>query len=292
MALQNEWIAAVCRSEDSVRAYRSAFAALSKRFVGKDALLGLTQSEVMTYLDTMIRRGLSQRTVRLHWMVIRSWMNWTIDQGLRPEIPAWRRYSVRAMRVDELAVTAKRGLAGRRTALTLGEARAARRWLEQEPVAKRAAVYLMMTAGLRCIEIFRSQWQDLIKGKYGRKILTVYGKGGKSRQVVLEPIAVKAMDDLRKQCPQSQEEIFAVSRQTLRRWGKSVWVKVGRGDQGAAHGLRRTAATLLIEHGASMDQAQEFLGHADMKTTARCYVTRRRKFTVTTGIGGRTSVGR
>jgi integrase len=208
-------------------------------------------------------------------MALRSFVGWCAFRGLRGEPGPWKKWAVRGLRVDENRVV--KGRAGFRAALTLKEARIALRWVRKQDPEKAAAILLMMVSGLRGIEVFNAQWSDL-----DGKTLSVRGKGNKIRRVVLEPVVLNALE---KMCRGG--DMFSVGRRTIREWGREVWEVVGRSGEGASHGLRRTAATLLMESGASLDQVQEMLGHADIKTTARCYVVRKSKLTVTTRIGGR-----
>jgi integrase/recombinase XerD len=282
-AIRNRWIQAVASSPDTAVNYLSTFTSLAKWF-GKTGLMTWNFDQVMKYLEHLRKnKKFSERSIQHHCMVLRSFSGWCASQGLRPQIPPWPRWLIRSMRIDQKKVTPGRGLACRRAALTLHEARKVLKWLETEASDKKAAILLMMVAGLRGIEVFRTEWEHLVDGKYGLKTLTVMGKGGKSRQVILEPVVVRALDGLGGKVG----KVFHASRRSIRRWGKDAVEAAGRGQHGAGHVLRRTAATLLMEHGATLDEVQDLLGHADIKTTSLCYVARRRRLSVTTGIGGR-----
>jgi integrase/recombinase XerD len=186
------------------------------------------------------------------------------------------------MRVDENRVK-RGGKNGNRTALTLKESRLVLRWAKKQNPIKRVGILLMMVSGLRGIEVHRAKWSDVEIGKYGGWHLSVDGKGDKIRRIHLEPVVAWALDTVKRQ----SDMIVPVCRRSILRWGKEVWEVAGREGEGSGHGLRRTAATLLREHGADLEQVQEFLGHSDVKTTLRCYVARKSKLTATTRIGGR-----
>jgi integrase/recombinase XerD len=282
-AIRDRWIQAVASSPDTAVNYLQIFKSLAKWF-GKTGIMTWNFEQVMKYLEHLRKnQKLSERTIQHHCMVLRSFGAWCASQGLRPQIPPWPRWLLRSMRIDQKRVTPGRGLACRRAALTKHEARKVLKWLETEPKDKKAAILLQMVSGLRGIELFRAEWDNIVTGKYGLRTMTVFGKGGKSRQIILEPIVSKSLDALEGK----SGKMFNASRRSIRRWGKEAWEQVGRADQGAGHGLRRSAATFLIERGATLDEVQDLLGHADIKTTSLCYVARRRRLSVTTGIGGR-----
>jgi integrase len=183
------------------------------------------------------------------------------------------------MRVDEKRVV-RGGKAGLRTALTLKEARKVLKWARRQDPEKEVVILLEMVAGLRGIEVYRAKWDDVDLSK---GTMSVEGKGGQIRKVRLEPIVVRALERL----DLKAGDLVSVCRRSILRWGKEAWEVAGREGEGSGHGLRRTAATLLREHGADLEQVQEFLGHSDVKTTLRCYVARKSKLTATTRIGGR-----
>jgi integrase len=54
-------------------------------------------------------------------------------------------------------------------------------------------------------------------------------------------------------------------------WLRSVYRKYPKMKQISAHGFRHTHASLLFESGASLKDAQERLGHADINITANVY---------------------
>jgi len=289
--LLEEWLKATCHSEDSTSAYAGA---LTRMFSGMrvktlEELAKVSKAQVLRWLDSILSEKKSPRYVRWHWMIARSWISWCEDQGLREPMGRWKRYEARAFRVDSAAVI--RGQAGRRTALTLPEARKALRWLETEPnKSKKVAILLMMVGGLRSIEVERAKWSDLAIGVYNARVMTIWGKGKKSRQIILEPVLEKAIDELRTiqgVSSGSESKIIPFGRVTIQSWGKSVWKEIGREHQGSSHGLRRTAASLLISRGMGIDQVQEYLGHSSIATTLTCYVVRKKRSGITTGIGGR-----
>lgn len=289
--LMEEWIKATCHSEESPTAYAGV---LSRMMAGMkvktlEELAKVSKDQVLRWLDGMLGDKKSPRYVRWHWMIARSWVSWCEDQGLRPPMGRWKRYESRAFKVDAAAVV--RGQAGRRTALTLPEARKALKWLETEQnQVKKVAILMMMVGGMRSIEVERAKWSDLATGLYKARMLTVWGKGNKSRQIVLEPVLEKAIEELRAARSikeDSEGKIVPATRVGIQAWGKSVWKQIGREHQGSTHGLRRTAASLLIARGMGIDQVQEYLGHSSIATTLTCYVVRKKRSGITTGIGGR-----
>jgi integrase/recombinase XerD len=142
----------------------------------------------------------------------------------------------------------------------------------------RALFELVYAAGLRVSEVAGLKVSDV---DFGRRIMRVRGKGDKDRLV---PISEVARDVLllylgdRAQDPQawifkgtcgprtgSHVRPASVSErfQTLLR-------RFGMDDPTiSAHSVRHATATHLLDHGVSVRQVQELLGHASVETTAR-----------------------
>jgi integrase len=279
--LIGRWLKAVARSDDTWESYCRGIEIWWKVFQDFQKVIECNQEKVLEICDSW-RKDFSERTVRHRWIVIRSFVGWCASAGIRPEPARWKRYALRSMRVDENRLV-RGGRCGNRTALTLKEARKVLRWVKKQAPQKEIGILLMMVAGLRGCEVLRADWKDVEIGKYGKCFLSVEGKGNKFRKVSIEQVLVNAFERVRRR----SGNIVTVSRRMLVRWGKEALEIVGREKEGACHVLRRTAATLLREHGAELEQVQEVLGHSDVKTTLRCYVARKSKLTATTRIGGR-----
>jgi integrase/recombinase XerD len=151
-----------------------------------------------------------------------------------------------------------------------------RRTQLQETRARRNYVLLRLlyTAGLRVDEIARLAWRDLRERDDAGQV-TAYGKGGKTR-VVLLPASVwhellSIRDGARPDAP-----VFASRRRggfltttQVRRLVYAAAAAAGLDERLSPHWLRHAHATHALERGAAIHLVQATLGHASVATTGR-----------------------
>ena len=143
-----------------------------------------------------------------------------------------------------------------------------------------ALLALLLTCGLRTIEITRANWGDL-QTLLGRRVLKVQGKGkADKRDFVIIPDKTAAAleayrDDLR---PGDEDPLFQslshnsrgkrLTTRSLSRIVKEALIAAGyNSDRLTAHSLRHTAVTLALEGGMTIQEAQAFARHANITTT-------------------------
>ncbi len=141
-----------------------------------------------------------------------------------------------------------------------------------------AMIYLMITSGLRSIEIRRARIKDL-QMIQGSQILYIQGKGRSSADefVKISPGVNRAIKEylaIRK----DQNPYLFVSKskksksQLSRTIFHNIFTRVLR-DAGleathiTAHSLRHTAATLNFKRGATLEETKKLLRHAEMSNT-------------------------
>jgi len=179
-----------------------------------------------------------------------------LDDALPPEAVRRRALTEQEMTkfLDELDTTTKQGL------------------------RDRALFELIYAAGLRVAEVAALKVSDV---DFGKRVMRVRGKGDKDRLV---PISEVARDVLLlylgdralspeawifpgDRNPESPSHVRSTSvserfRILLRRFGMDDPTL-------SAHSVRHATATHLLDHGVSVRQVQELLGHATVETTAR-----------------------
>lgn len=154
-------------------------------------------------------------------------------------------------------------------AMTAGAAHAVLRAAYAEGPMWVGLMTVLLFQGLRATAARTLRWDQLDDGWM---ILT--SKGGYERILPVHPEVQRALSGWRHYCS-SLEWVFPSPRQP----GpiSAAWLKriVGRiGDAAGVTGLhphmcRHTAATRLLEQGASLREVQEFLGHVNIENTAR-----------------------
>jgi integrase/recombinase XerD len=140
-----------------------------------------------------------------------------------------------------------------------------------------AILLLLYTAGLRVQELCALRWQDLAKRKPGGQ-MTIFGKGGKTRIVLLpEPVWFE-LSKLKNNAAPSDPVFVSRQRDSF---GKSLdQSQVNRIVAAAAeaagiekkvspHWLRHAHATHSLNRGAPLHLVQNTLGHSSIATTSR-----------------------
>ena len=145
----------------------------------------------------------------------------------------------------------------------------------------RAIIALMLTAGLRTVEICRADIVD-IREINGATFLYVQGKGRseKAESVRLAPQVYSLIQEYLKIRGEDndREPLFVstsnrcknarLDTQTIRKLVKADLRAIGLdNDRISAHSLRHTAATQMLLNGAKIEDAQMILRHKNINTT-------------------------
>jgi site-specific recombinase XerD len=148
------------------------------------------------------------------------------------------------------------------------------RMLALEPdVRNRAFLTLLYAAGLRISEACGLTWRDVQPRDQGGQI-TVFGKGGKTRAVLLPPSVWRAVAELRNGAS-ADDPVFAsrtgghLDASAGLRIVKSAAKRAGLGDNISPHWLRHAHASHSLDRGAPIHLVQATLGHASVATTGR-----------------------
>lgn len=147
-----------------------------------------------------------------------------------------------------------------------------RRMLDLErDVRNHALLALLYAGGLRASEACKLRWRNC-KAKKDSGIVTVFGKGGKTRAVLLPPVVWRELIALRGAAGDG-DVVFrsqrggALSRVQLWRIVKAAAARAGMGADLSPHWLRHAHASHALDRGAPIHLVQQTLGHADLSTT-------------------------
>lgn len=145
----------------------------------------------------------------------------------------------------------------------------------------RAMTALMMTCGLRTIEVSRANVGDMVKS-YGRTALYVQGKGRTDRrECVMIPVQIEIMiNEYLEARGQVTDDapLFAgignrnkggrLTTDTISRIVKAAFKSNGLNSKRlTAHSLRHSAATAMLLAGMELTQVQQVLRHKNINTT-------------------------
>ena len=148
------------------------------------------------------------------------------------------------------------------------------RMLALEPERRnRVLLTLLYGAGLRVSELCGLKWRDLAE-RDGAGQVTVFGKGGRTRAVLLSSATWRQIAELRSGA--DPDAPMFVSRKgghlvpsAVHRIVKAAAARAGISAEASAHWLRHAHASHSLERGAPIHLVQATLGHASVATTGR-----------------------
>lgn len=133
---------------------------------------------------------------------------------------------------------------------------------------------VIYAAGIRVSEAVSLKWDDVIEREAGRVQLSIVGKGGVERQVVLPEIVSRSLLSLREGAPASAP-VFKNVRTGQALTEGAVLGTIKRAAKAAGidkpispHWLRHAHASHAIDKGATLVEVKETLGHASVATTS------------------------
>ena len=139
---------------------------------------------------------------------------------------------------------------------------------------ERTVVRLLYAAGLRVSELCGLRASDLTdRGDEGIQ-MTVFGKGEKTREVIVcgeaaDELRSIAGDRSRSECSSQEHSIFGMSRQQVWRLVRDAAERAGIRKAVSPHWLRHAHASHALDRGAPVHLVQTTLGHASLATTTR-----------------------
>lgn len=242
------------------------------RYVKENGITAPAREDVIRYRDALKERY-KPATVQIYMTAVRLFFQWAEDNNLYSDVT--RR--VRVAKVDRQEHA--------KDYLTPVQVVDVLRTAQQEEGIKGlrdyAMLYLMLAAGLRCIEVSRANVEDL-RPRGEHSVIYVQGKGHEDRRdyVRISPEAEKAVRAyLTARGAKSGEPLFAatgnrrseagrMSTRAISGTVKSVLKAAGYdSDRLTAHSTRHTAVTLALMNGESLEQVQQFARHKSMNTT-------------------------
>jgi site-specific recombinase XerD len=230
-----------------------------------------TRLDILDYKEQLKKR-LKASSVQKHIVVIRNFYRWFHIEGYGSNI-------VEGVKGSKIVSDFKR------EALTEEQAKrliTRARFLSQRGIKEQrdyAIIALLLTTGLRTIEIERSNIAD-INAVDGRPLLYVMGKGHDDKDsfvklapqvyLIIQDYLVARSDGFEPLfiCHNSQNLGERIQTRSIRMIVKELLRQIGIDNpKYSAHSLRHTAATLSLQQGASIEDTQQLLRHKDPATT-------------------------
>ena len=142
-------------------------------------------------------------------------------------------------------------------------------WLQDRD---RLILSLLYGCGLRVSEVINLTWGDL-KPHRGKGKVTVFGKGGKTRILVVPPPLWQSLCSWKAQV--EGEYVFVSRRQkkldrsAIHRLIKKACKRAGVDERASAHWLRHSHASHSLDAGCNIRLLQQSLGHSSITTTEK-----------------------
>lgn len=266
----NMFLATCDRSPYTLRNYRNAIAQFMQ-FIGYHPLGKVTWRQIEVFKIGLIK-GFGSKTGKSHAPAtvanliapLRSLYKWGSD----PNIGIFSHNPTTCIKTPKVTVTSTKHYLTKREVSRLIDQ--LKKQGERDYVIGVALVLL----GLRVSELISIKWDDFHSDPSDTSVwLTVMeGKGGKQREVKVP----KSLWDLFQNMPnypkagQSRNtRIFPITTRQVERIFQTARELCDLGKKVTPHWLRHTNATLALLNGASLQQVQETLGHAQINTTQR-----------------------
>ena len=138
----------------------------------------------------------------------------------------------------------------------------------------RALLTLTYGAGLRISEVCGLRWRDTAERDGGAGQITAFGKGGKTRVVLLSANTWRTLFAIRGEANED-DPVFrsrkrgALDASQVHRIVKAAAKRAGLPADVSAHWLRHAHASHSLDRGAPIHLVQVTLGHASVATTGR-----------------------
>lgn len=138
----------------------------------------------------------------------------------------------------------------------------------------RLILLLMYGCGLRVSEVCGLTWNDLKSHKESQGKLTVFGKGSKTRMVIVPDWLWVRLKEFEKFNRVNQWMFVSrndnqMERTVIHRMIKRACKRSGIDERASAHWLRHSHASHSLEAGCNLRLLQQSLGHASVTTTER-----------------------
>ena len=258
-------------SEKSASTYMTCLKQLLKYFAA-NGIKAPTCENICDWRDSLIDGGKSASTVQLYLSSCKLFFRWLNQENIYPNVADNIKSRVK------ISHEHKKDALSAKQAHTLLQAAKGKKLMDKRNAA---IIALMLTAGLRTIEICRADVGD-IRTVGGATFLYVQGKGRseKAESVRLAPQVlslIKAYLHDRGNVPADEPLFVSTSNrcknqrldtQTIRKMIKAKLRGIGLDSSRlTAHSLRHTAATTMIIAGVELPKVQMILRHRNINTT-------------------------
>lgn len=265
------FIAFIDATPNTVRTYTTSLRQWFK-YLYEYQIQNPTPETVRQYRHQLAEDGKKPTTIQNYIIAVKQFFKWTEEEGLYPDIAKYVK-------------GAKISTEHKKDYLTSGQARHVLELLNEDQTIKGKRNYamlaLMLTMGLRTIEVSRANIED-IRTEGDSTVLYVQGKGHIEKDAIVRmpqhvEQAIRAYLQAR-DVSDGAAPLFASTsnqnagqRMTTRSISgivKQSFIQAGyNSPRLTAHSTRHTAATLNLLNGATLEETQQLLRHVNLQTT-------------------------
>lgn len=257
-------------SPKTVETYTKALRQLFKYFT-LNGIIQPAREDILAFRDNLKASGLKPTTIQNYITASKQFFKWTAQEGIYPNIAE----HVKGAKLDKNH---------KKDYLTSRQAKEILETVDRDSeqgLRDYAILSLMITGGLRTIEVTRANIEDLrTVGEH--TVLYVQGKGReeKTEYIKISQPVERAIRNYLKTRSNTEEgtPLFTslsnnskgkrVTTRTVSRIVKNTLVNAGYDSTRlTAHSLRHTAVTLALLAGRDITEVQQFARHANLNTT-------------------------
>lgn len=270
--LLDRYIAFLDKRPKTVETYTKALRQFAK-YMAAQEISRPTREDVIAFRKSLEASGHKPGTIQTYIISLKQFFKWTETERIYPNITV----NVKGAKIENDY---------KKDPLTSNQARELMAGIDRSTLIGArdyAILALMLTGGLRTIEIVRADIEDL-RPLGDETVLYVQGKGHdqKSVYVKVPPPTEQAIREYLKLRGKASGKapLFAsasrhnmgerMTTRSISRIVKESMRAIGLdNDRLTAHSLRHTAGTLNLLNGATIDETQMLLRHAKIDTTLR-----------------------
>lgn len=267
--LTRKFITFIDAAPQSVATYRASIRRMLEFFRARQ-ITQPTRADILKYRDEL-KANYKPSSVALHITAARLFFRWTAQEGYYPNIAD----HIKGAKLD-------RG--HKKDYLTSGQVKAVFSTAEGDSTASkrdRAILAIMVTAGLRCIEVCRANIED-VRTAGDSAALYIQGKGHEEKTDYVKlaaPVEKALREYLTERGETDGKAPLFVSDSNNSRGSRITTRSVSRlvknhmraagydSERLTAHSLRHTAATLNLLNGATLEETKQLLRHTNLNTT-------------------------
>lgn len=264
------YIAYIDASENTAISYAKDLKQLIK-YLAENNINRPTRDDLMRWKDYLKDTGHKPTTIQNYITAAKVFFKWAAQEGLYPNIAE----HIKGAKIDK---------AHKKDYLTTAQVKEVLSGVDEEKLRGQrdyAMLTLMITGGLRTIEVVRADIQDL-RTVGDSTVLYIQGKGHeeKADYVKISPKVEKAIRAYLKsrRADSDTEPLFTstsnnskgnrLSTRTVRGIVKEYLRAAGYDSEKlTAHSLRHTAVTLSLLAGKPLEEVSQFARHASLSTT-------------------------